>query len=219
MKRQRSFLAKIQLLADIKEIQNVMSLYEYFHVADLKEEMIALFARKTPGVKSANNLTITEGFDHVAKFVRSVGTIPGVDPAVAHLGSLHLHTLTTPVIEVAGDAKTAQGVWLSPGCETGRENGDVTAFWTWIKIAGDFVKEDGQWKIWHYHRYDIFTTPYGQSWTEVSGAGTAPAARKLPEGTRPSNYSWVYGKNMRTENVPAPPTPYETWDDSRACIK
>lgn len=216
MKRARSLQEKMQLLADIQVIQNVMSLYEYFHVADLKEDIIALFAQKSPGVKSANNNTITEGFDNVAKFMRSVGSAPG---SASALGSLHLHTLTTPVIEVAGDGRTAQGVWLSPGCETGRENGKISALWTWIKIAADFVKEDGQWKIWHYHRYDLFTTPYGRSWAEISGSGPAQAARNLPEGTRPSDYSWVYGKAVRAENVPAPPTPYETWDDSRAYVR
>lgn len=31
------------------------------------------------------------------------------------IGILPVHSLTTPVIEVAADGKTARGVWISPG--------------------------------------------------------------------------------------------------------
>jgi hypothetical protein len=49
------------------------------------------------------------------------------------------HCLTSPVIQVAKDGKTAKAIWFSPGVEGNQ--------WAYGKYAIDFVKEDGQWKI------------------------------------------------------------------------
>lgn len=204
---------KLQKLKDIQDVQNVMSRYEYFHVANMKEAMIDLFARKAPGVSSGNNNTVSIGFDKVQAFMRAVGA--GGD----NIGSLNLHVLTTPVIEVANDGKTAQGLWISPGAESSIRTGKATATWTLIKIAADFIKEDGVWKLWHYHRFDIFAVPYGESWAVAREGGGPPPAMKLPEGTKPSAYSWVYGPGVKADNIPAPPEPYETWDESRSAAR
>jgi hypothetical protein len=66
-----------------------------------------------------------------------------------------MHTNLTPVIEIAGDGKTAKGIWYSiglsvtPGFES---NGKTTLRSNWQpeKYAVDFIKEDGKWKIWHF---------------------------------------------------------------------
>ncbi len=63
--------------------------------------------------------------------------------------SLHIHTLTTPVIQVARDGQTARAVWMCPGLE------GTTL--TWIKYGCDFKIQDGRWKIWHLHVYGILT--------------------------------------------------------------
>jgi hypothetical protein len=203
---------KIQRLKDLQEVQNVMSRYEYYHVANMKEEMIDLFARRTAGVSSGNVNTVSVGFDNVARFMRSVGG--GGD----NIGSLNLHALTTPVIEVAADGKTAQGIWISPGAEASARGGKLSSTWTLIKIGADFVKEDGVWKLWHYHRFDIFSVPYGQSWAGAGESAGQPAMVP-PAGTSPSRYSWAYRTTVRAENVPAPPEPYDTWDESRSMAR
>lgn len=200
----------VQRLEDINEVQRVMARYEYFHIADMRDEMVGLFASKTPGVRTANNNFTIEGFDNVAHFMRTVGVRPDGD----RRGALGIHILTTPVIEVASDGKTAQGVWISPGAQTvSKPGGGLSGEWTWIKVATDFVKEDGVWKIWRYHRYDIFTTPVGQSWAQVSSEGNGPHG-PLPPGARPATQRWVYSPKVATENVPAPPTPYDVWTDA-----
>jgi hypothetical protein len=68
------------------------------------------------------------------------------------------HPLTTPVIQIARDGKTAKAIWWSPGMERGG--------WAYGKYAVDFVKEDGAWRIWHLKWFRIFITPYNQSYTE-----------------------------------------------------
>jgi hypothetical protein len=56
-----------------------------------------------------------------------------------------MHTLTTPIIEVAGDGKTAKGMWYSPGqvTEVGQD-GKPMAMWMWEKYGADFER---RWQV------------------------------------------------------------------------
>jgi hypothetical protein len=204
---------KIDRLLAAHEIQNLMSRYEYLHMANLHAETIQLFAQDTPGVRLENGARgVYEGLAGVRRFYGDLAK--GMANPV---GQLHLHTSTTPVIEVAGDGKTAQGVWVSPGVETSpaKDGGEPSAMWAWIKYGVDFVKEADEWKIWRLHMYRIFMTPYDKSWADVDPA----PARQSPSADRPNTYDWVYRRTVRPENVPAPPEPYRTWDDSQSFVK
>lgn len=208
---QLSTEAKLDQLLAVHEIQNLMSKYEYFHVAGMDDAVIDLFAQNTPGTKLEINRGLYEGIEGVRKFVMSTAKGEG-----DRIGHLHLHTLTTPVIEIAGDGRTAQGVWISPGVETSPgADGKFNAGWSWLKYGVDFVKEDGAWKFWHFHIYRIFSAPYNESWAEQS----TPTPRTAPEADRPATFYAGYTTTTKMENIPAPPTPYRSWDESRAYIK
>lgn len=58
---------------------------------------------------------------------------------------------STPCVVLAGDGKTAKGVWYSMAVQaTGNPDGTCTTLWHPERICADFVKEDsGEWKIWH----------------------------------------------------------------------
>lgn len=191
---------RLERLEAAHEIQNVMSKYEYYHAAGMPDEIIALWAKKTPGVRIEINRGIYDGLKGVTTF--TMGT------AKKGVGQLHLHTLSTPVIEVAGDGKTAQAVWVSPGIETSPDN----ATWTWLKYGVDFVKEDGEWKFWHVHYYRIFSAAPGQSWTEVA----PPTPKTAPDADRPATFHAGYTTTTVQENLPVPPVPYASWDESRS---
>lgn len=66
-------------------------------------------------------------------------------------GDLIAHHVSTPCVVLAGDGKTAKGVWYSLGVRSlGKPNGSCEAKWYPERICADFVKEDsGDWKIWH----------------------------------------------------------------------
>jgi SnoaL-like domain len=217
---------EIQRLMDAHQIQQLMSRYEYLHTAGMNQESADLFATKTPGVKvEIAHLGIYDGSEGIYRFFVGAGGYHG-----KQTGILILHALTTPVIEVAGDGKTAQGVWLSPGVESApnaAEKGGIMSYWAWIKYGADFVKEDGQWKFWHFHVYRIFESPYNKSWSDPSTpadwkAQRAKMIQSMPAAVRPdrpNNYEWLYGPKETIENIPAPPQPYQTWDESRAYVK
>jgi len=85
---------------------------------------------------------------------KAVPTVKNIPENLGAGDEYVIHTQETPVIEVAGDGKTAKGIWYSIGLSVnGRvgENGQISigTGWMWEKYAVDFAYEDGKWKIWH----------------------------------------------------------------------
>ena len=132
-------------------------------------------------------------------------------------GFLFVHTQTTPVIEVAGDGKTAKGVWMSPGLETRKnpKTEELVAYWLWGNYGVDFIKEDGKWRFWHFHVYPYILTPYDKSWTEPHVLSIQP----LPDEAkpdRPPTSNPLYSTTAEIKFSPVPPEPYETFDEKTA---
>lgn len=84
------------------------------------------------------------------------------------------HELTTPVVEVAGDNETAKAMFLTEGvlaidCGHWMEtHGVARSFWQIGPWYMEFIKENGEWKIWHLTVFDDVETPYEQSWSEFT---------------------------------------------------
>jgi len=207
---------RIQRLEDVHEIANMMGRYVYLHEVQRDPEFYeTMFAKKTPGVSwEVAHMGVFKGREGIKRALDAHGPRGGGKPAP---GTLFIHTLCTPVIEVARDGKTAKGVWTSPGAETLGAKG----FWAWTKYGCDFVREDGKWKLWHYHVYRIFMTPADKDYTEEYEIKVVDANRKgpvipgmIPDG--PPTYDNPYSKKYVPALVPAPPEPYETWDPKKS---
>lgn len=210
---EKSLEERVQRLEDIQQIQNLMARYEYWHTVGMHQNVVDMYAKKTPGVSvEIPHLGKYEGPEGIRRFW--IGANFQTD--TKRDGVLIVHTLTTQVIEVAGDGKTAKGVWISPGLESGPFGGEMNAVWSWNKYGVDFVKEDGEWRFWHFHLYRIFKTPYDKSWVEVPYNPPPPQTDPDKKPDKPSSYDWVYSPTAVTENIPEPPAPYETWDDTKA---
>lgn len=230
---------RIERLEAAREIQNLMSTYAYMHTAGRHRECVSLFTTNQPNAKVEMMWGIYEGKD-AAYRCYAIDHVNSEGEGEKRRGQMHMHALTTPLIEVAGDRKTAKAAWIAPGHETAAMNGKANASWAWCKYGADFMKEDGKWKIWHLHVYGIFMTPFNKPWTEVTGtpgssaefANLMPGAQPTPDAppgsmpvakynvNRPSSGGWEY----RTDAIypydqPLPPHPYETWDDSMSYIK
>jgi hypothetical protein len=131
------------------------------------------------------------------------------------IGTWGVNSPTNPVIEIAGDGKTAKGMWesngptLSPSVRDGKLV--VSGNWYWRRYAVDFAKEDGQWKIWHMNIvYDIVTpldASYGMDYTKLWEASKA-----VPEDSSKI-------KTGEPSTMPAPTkansNPYERWSPLR----
>ena len=203
--------------------------------ADEQENIASLFATKTEGCRIEMMSGVFEGNDGIEAFFHSH---PNADDSANRKGFLHIHTLTTPIVEVAKDCESAIGSWYSPGVESNTFGGTMNGFWAWMKYGAVFKKEDGIWKIWHLHTYSIFMCPYNKCWTEVEpygqkkeippemldmmkkemgdkvGSGGPHGFGGGPMYTpKPATTWWGFSKDaMYPGDQPTPPTPYETLD-------
>lgn len=123
------------------------------------------------------------------------------------LGSAAAHPLRSPAIQIAADGESAKGIWYSLGHTTTGGN----AAWVGQKVAADFVKEEGRWRIWHLCQvHDAVLTPgtdYGDQ-TPEQVSGKDPLEEMATEPTMPVKtherlFCW-------TDDFPWMPEPYET---------
>jgi hypothetical protein len=210
---------RLARLDAVHQVQNVMGRYSYWHTANMHAECVDLFALATPGVRAEMMWGVYEGADGIRRLYEGWHRHLGPD---ADTGSMHMHTLTTPVIEVAEDLRTARAVWISPGHETMgplETGGPARAHWAWCKYGCDFVREGSQWKIWHLHVYGIFFTPYQAPWTTTGdNAPVLDPPSTPPElaADRPPTTRWMYTPDGVYQNSPAPPNSYRTFDETES---
>lgn len=217
----------------VVQIQNIMSLYSYYHASNMHKACAELFARHTPGVAvDIPHIGVYDsGYEGIIRCyeIAHESLTPTEE---SKKGMMMLRPFTTPVIQVAADGKTAKGLWLSPGLTTGgNPQIGYQASWAWIKYGCDFVLEEDGWKIWHLRVYGIFMTPFEESWVTSSQKVIPPEElgkkkkmmaereKNRPAGAAPDrtndDYDWTYGTDkIYPTDMPVPPTPYDTWDDS-----
>jgi hypothetical protein len=165
--------------ADYAEINNLMSLHSWYHAAMRNDiECKEIWVSPTGEFGKTAIWAQTSGYwlgmnKIMSKYgsTTSKGNMP--DPK----GGFVWHTITTPVIEIAEDRKTAKGIWYTPGI-VGEYKADGTnnSQWMWEKYGVDFVMENGKWKVWHMKVYTDFSTAVGSPIGQAGAPGGAPGA-------------------------------------------
>lgn len=216
---------KLERLEAAQACRNIMGKYSYYHTAFRNTEYVDLWAKREDAL-----LVMPWGVYHGYEGVKTCYMTdhgdrndPGTYESLR--GAVMMHEMDTEIIEVAADAKTAKGCWISPGHETyvirggdgvgilkDEESGTAHAEWCWGKYAADFIKDpDGRWKIWHMRLYPLFKTEYGTSW--VKAAQPVPDDYSFTHAQRGPG-AWVYSPDViYPENEPPIPAPYNTFDD------
>jgi len=224
---------------DAIEVQNVFSRHEYFHQVGyhLKEldaiwvkddgqyGKTASFGNNTGWWVGMEKIRKTYGFMNEENRKKQLSAVCKLHPEVKNIpenegiGTNIMHTLTTPIIEVAGDGKTAKAMWYSPGQITEvNEDGTPRAGWMWERYGVDFVKEDGLWKIWHMKMYSDFMCEPGKTWADhpipedpdASPFAEMPEEYKM-EVIRPNYHQWY--PTLVPQWIPLP-EPYETFSET-----
>lgn len=220
--RKFSVEERLERMEAAEACRNLMGRLETLHGANEYLKCLELHALKTPGCSVEFDWGAYEGAKAITRFYVNYH---GRNEASTHMprnGELHLHTITTPVVEVAEDLKTATATAISPGVETGwmsptgKRADKPEAFWLWVKYQFDFVKEDGEWKIWHYKIFNLFISDYYKSWVDMPAHGNKrppmdPSIAPSRYATEPS--PWTYSVDRPVYNVPAPPVPHATYSD------
>jgi hypothetical protein len=213
--------ASTQRALDYQEIANVAGKHEYYHTAlRHADELNNIWAQEADDISWTNNGQKYSGRDEVYKFyvtdlasnlTSSLQSANAIDSSIeikdANLGTgvLWYHTLNSPLIEVAGDGKTAKGIWMSFGTVTGPQGASMTAQWTCETYGIDFIKENSKWKIWHLRLWVYFYTDVDGHWYNTSD-NTAFSS---------SGNTYNQGYSLYTiASSPKMPEPYDTWDNT-----
>lgn len=225
------------------EVQNVMSKHAYYHAAGVNlEEMAAIWVDEYgPNAKTAkfsSPIWVMNGFETIKNAYGKVNqqnrqnaleklakVNPDIEVTEENLGAGHewaMHTNTTPVIEVAGDGKTAKGIWYSPGMglmtEIDGQNVKVNGTFFWEKYAADFIKENGVWKIWHLQMAYDFTPKLDDKWLDFEKKGMVQAGERdgeMPPGFSSPEYSYPAYRPERPSIIyPQIPQPYYTFEET-----
>lgn len=168
------------------------------------------------GMDSITNYYVLE---HTRKQYQLLEALHEVNPEVEvnnlnlGYGTCSFHTVTTPMIYIAGDGKTARGLWYAPGHETLMQpDGSANAYWTMDNMAADFVKENGQWKIWHLVVCSDFFVEAG---TDFKTGTLEPLTGPDPfrdEFGSPDIAMTVHNPRYNlSDNYPPMPLPYDTY--------
>ena len=218
---------RLQRLEDWQTVANIMSRYELLLGLGYLQEALELFALRTPDVKADVGFGVYEGAASLRRLYLGLHKLMIGDrhePATLKPGGMYILTNTTAVIEVAEDGATAKGLWVCPGFSTrvDTDKKDANAIWGYCKRATDFIKEDGQWKIWHYQVYGVFYTPFDKAWTETDNAANLNFSW-IPREMRPDRPSTtardtMYDVKKPVPAVPKPPVPYRTFAETFAYL-
>jgi hypothetical protein len=232
-------LARLEALAERGAVENLFSTYMYLHNAVRDEEIIPLWVeRGTPGIRAQySNVGVYTTWESVTEYHRG---------RPAPTGKLILHYTTTPVIEVAGDGETAKGLWIMTGLESGLTDPEVAAglppylfaredvqgkkvwaHWVWCKYGIDFLKQDGAWRIWHFHCFEVARAPFDENWISFAAHdaesfdkdlmyfGEDGKPRFMPDPDEPA--TWLSRRYRPSESQtldPPPPVPYRTFAET-----
>lgn len=234
--KELSLEQKVQRVLDYMEIQNVIAKHVYYY-GDQKqwEELDTIWAKKVPDVAYAHNadayvgmeiIKLYYGRDNEAMRREKLAMISRLFPDIKNkpenegIGDLNVHPITTPFIEIAGDGKTAKGIWYSTSlCAEIQKDGKLLPMSIWGKYGVDFIKEDGKWKIWHFRVYNDFMVPEGEGWEQNLNnfpGRTFKGAATPNKQLKPYNF---YSPKTVPQYEPKPSEPYETWNDSMSYIK
>jgi len=232
-KRKYSDEELISRVWDGMEIKNLVGRHAYGHAYDMHEkELKEYWVQEPENRKTASfgqNWGYQVGMDVIWKNYVDLNTTMRQDdldalcaadssientPANHAIGSMLMHTLTTPYVEVAGDGKTAQGMWYSPGVIANATPDGVESLWMYEKYAVDFIREKDGWKIWHMFVGTDFCVAPGEDMAKQP-VSKEPVPEYCPmemDITIPMDYGYTSRYNW--QEYPPIPNPYETFSET-----
>lgn len=183
---------RIRRVWDIETIKDIMSKRSFYIASDMRrEELNKLWVTKRENQETASfgsNWGYYVGMDEISAFYvvkhgeeRNAqlkgycAAHPEVEYCMENLGygSMICRPMSTPMVILSGDGETAKGLWYSIGQESIASGaGEATCRWYNDKVAADFIKENGQWKIWHIVVSNDLSVLAGEN---VSDMPTKPA--------------------------------------------
>ena len=142
------------------------------------------------------------------------------DEEIYGIGPFKVEPLYNPLIEMAGDGKTAKGLWSCLGAHNEVGGAGPVANWTWGYFAVDFVRTGEGWKIWHMSYTNDVDCICGQSWgkprQELPKLPEFAALGEFhyPPYTVEKTFRALYTPERPHTDAPKIPEPYTTFADT-----
>lgn len=150
----------ISRIWDIEEIKKLIHRRVYYQAEDRREDELSdLWVREPQNRESASfgrNWGYYTGMDNIYNYYvkehyKKLDEQKNENHASnINQGNIYAHPVSTGLVELACDGKTAKGMWYSIAQET-KAVSETEAYAGWIleKIAVDFIREQEGFRIWH----------------------------------------------------------------------
>lgn len=212
--------AELERMQAVNEIQNVMANYTIYHAFGRHKECLKQFAMHTPDVSV-----------EIAMWGRFVGPQSVfknyIGMAMAEgdrIGMMCDHPIATPLVQVAKNGLTAKCIWTTFGTESLKDpDGKIEPLFMYGKFAVEFIKENGRWKIWHFHILPDLMFHQNIPYTETKphhdpNTKEYGAPDDAPQPDEPTTFCEEYSADTARKFWPQPPLPYDTYESSRPVI-
>jgi hypothetical protein len=230
---------KILRVWDIEDIKDLMSRRGFYIANDMRREELNDLWVTTPKYQETASLGSNWGYyvgmdeisnyyvvKHAAERQKLLDAYCAAHPDVENrrenlgYGCMSFHPASTPLVVLSGDGYTARGLWYVIGQEsTWRPGGPASCRWFNDKLAADFVKEKGQWRIWHLVIANDINVEAGKNLNEmptIPAPGTNPAEVEFTS-SMPTIRMLTHNNAMNwSDNYPPIPRPYFHFDDENS---
>lgn len=136
------------------------------------------------------------------------------------IGTFRDYPITCPIIRIAGDGKTAKGLWYCQGTHAELTSAGSISCWTWGFFAVDFMRSENGWKLWHLQFVNDVDSRCGFNWGEP--IEDLPQLKefeelqtfKMPAYTVQNVEREVYSPNRPLFGSPPIPEDYECFEQT-----
>lgn len=219
----------IQMVTDIEEVRDLMSLRSYYQAADLRQKELDELWVSEPMHAANASFGANWGYYYgkaevqrwyVDEFMAKRRAQMKVycekhglaeDDKYLGAGSMCMFPMSTSIVRIAKDGQSAKGIWYSIGQQTDlQSDGTAQGVWQYNKVCADFVKEGGKFKIYHIvcandQNYVAGTQFNADTYIDPKDDLMAQefGTPTIPMNVHDNTYNWA-------DNYPPMPEPYDT---------
>lgn len=237
-KRNLSVEQMVDLWEEQREIKNLMGRFSFAFLYKDEDKIFEQFWSAEPdvcyGINSgwyigaeairdyfAAHAAIRDKSDEI-KTARFPKVFEGRSNEEIHgIGALDQKPLGLDYVVIAGDMRTAKGIWVCNGQYVDNTPEGPVARYTCGEYAVDFIREGDAWKIWHMQYLEDVNCPVGDKWWGTEHPEFkkfqefAPLDElKIPEPNRPCVLREYYSTQRPFAKFPVPPVPYKTFSET-----
>lgn len=167
---------------DQRSIQNLMGKYAYHFLLKREKDIFERFWSREQediclgfnhgwymgrGSVKAYYQALAQGVEDKSRalqkaFPQELGK--GTAEELSGVGQMEYIPLTSPIVEIADDRKTAKGIWTSQGVRLDVTPGGPDTFWKLSYLCCDFIREKDGWYLWHMRNLIEIEHPQAQKW-------------------------------------------------------